>query len=162
MSTSRSWKLLEILEETSRFFADRGVPDARLQAELLLADLGTDGNIVVYSSFEKTILTRLQEWFEDLAEPLERIKERLVDLQPIIKNHVWHPEFRAMLRLEQEIAHGCCLLHLAVCPSRINSSRKYTVNLAARRPVVMVSFTVSMFFVNMSIESMCSDMNMFS
>jgi len=85
------------------YLAD-GDEDCRREfAELLLADLGTDGNIVVYSSFEKTILTRLQEWFDDLAYPLERVKERLVDLQAIIKNHVWHPEFRGSTSIKRTL-----------------------------------------------------------
>ncbi len=85
------------------YLAD-GAEDCRREfAELLLADLGTDGNIVVYSSFEKTILTRLQEWFDDLADPLERVKERLVDLQAIIKNHIWHPEFRGSTSIKRTL-----------------------------------------------------------
>jgi release factor glutamine methyltransferase len=55
MSTSRSWKLLEILEETSRFFADRGVPDARLQAELLLADLLGLKRLDLYLQFDRPL-----------------------------------------------------------------------------------------------------------
>ena len=33
----RTWKLLEILDQTSRFFESRGFRNPRLQAELLLA-----------------------------------------------------------------------------------------------------------------------------
>ena len=91
------------IPEHREYLADSAEDCRREFAELLLADLGTDGNIVVYSSFEKTILTRLQEWFEDLAEPLERLKERLVDLQLIIKNHVWHPEFRGSTSIKRTL-----------------------------------------------------------
>jgi len=55
MSTSRSWKLLEILEETSRFFTDRGIPDARLQAELLLADLLGLKRLDLYLQFDRPL-----------------------------------------------------------------------------------------------------------
>ncbi len=91
------------IPEHREYLADSAEDCRREFAELLLADLGTDGNIVVYSSFEKTILTRLQEWFEDLAEPLERIKERLVDLQLIIQKHVWHPEFRGSTSIKRTL-----------------------------------------------------------
>ena len=55
MSTSRSWKLLEILEETSRFFINRGIPDARLQAELLLADLLGLKRLDLYLQFDRPL-----------------------------------------------------------------------------------------------------------
>lgn len=55
MSTSRSWKLLEILEETSRFFTDRGIPEARLQAELLLADLLGLKRLDLYLQFDRPL-----------------------------------------------------------------------------------------------------------
>lgn len=55
MSTSRSWKLLEILEETSRFFVDREIPDARLQAELLLADLLGLKRLDLYLQFDRPL-----------------------------------------------------------------------------------------------------------
>ena len=91
------------IPEHRDYLAD-GAEDCRREfAELLLADLGTDGNIVVYSSFEKTILTRLQECFDDLADPLERVKGRLVDLQMVVKNHVWHPEFRGSTSIKRTL-----------------------------------------------------------
>ena len=91
------------IPEHRDYLADSAEDCRREFAELLLADLGTDGNIVVYSSFEKTILTRLQEWFDDLADPLERVKDRLVDLQAIIKNHIWDPEFRGSTSIKRTL-----------------------------------------------------------
>ena len=55
MSTSRRWKLLEILEETSRFFIDKDIPDARLQAELLLADLLCLKRLDLYLQFDRPL-----------------------------------------------------------------------------------------------------------
>ena len=81
-----------------------GTADCRREfAELLLANLETEGNIVVYSSFEKAVLTRLQDWFDDIADPLERIKQRLVDLQAIIKKYVWHPKFKGSTSVKRTL-----------------------------------------------------------
>lgn len=54
-SSQRSWKLLDILEETSRFFADRDIPDARLQAELLLAAVLGLGRLDLYLQFDRPL-----------------------------------------------------------------------------------------------------------
>ena len=62
--------------------------------ETLLLDVGKEGSIVVYSHFEKTILTRLQQWFHDLVPDIEAIKERLVDMEKLISQFVYHPDFQ--------------------------------------------------------------------
>lgn len=79
--------------EHREFLADPEKDCRRELAESLITDLEGIGNIVVYSPFEKTTLSRMQESFEDLAEPLERAKERLVDLMAVLTDHVWHPDF---------------------------------------------------------------------
>lgn len=60
-------------------------------AERLIATLGKKGGILVYSHFEQTILRGLGERFPDLADNLQAIVERLVDLHPIAKAHYYHP-----------------------------------------------------------------------
>lgn len=62
-------------------------------AERLVAALGEAGSIVVYSPYEKSQIRRLGERFADLAEPLERLARRVVDLLPIVMHHVYHPAF---------------------------------------------------------------------
>ena len=51
----RVWKLLDILEETSRFFAARGIENARLQAELLLAAVLDMKRLDLYLQFERPL-----------------------------------------------------------------------------------------------------------
>jgi len=63
-------------------------------AEKLLATLGDKGPIFVYSHFEKTRLTNLAVIFPDLAIDLERVKDRLVDLLPLTRQHYYHPEMK--------------------------------------------------------------------
>jgi release factor glutamine methyltransferase len=50
-----SWKLLEILQETSGFFHRKGLDSPRLQAELLLADVLRLRRIDLYLQFERLL-----------------------------------------------------------------------------------------------------------
>ncbi len=62
--------------------------------EELLRFLGDEGSIVVYSSYERQVLTQLAEWFPDLEAPLGAVIERLFDLEKVIKEGYIHPGFR--------------------------------------------------------------------
>jgi hypothetical protein len=84
---SENLKHLEYLAEGSH--------DCRREfIETLLADIGNLGSIVVYSSYENTVLTSLQQWFHDLEPDIEAIKNRLVDMEKLISQFVCHPGFR--------------------------------------------------------------------
>ena len=87
MDSGGDLKHLEYLAE--------GTYDCRREfVEKLLADLEPKGSIVVYSHFEKTILTRIQNWFDDLESDIERVKSRLVDMEKLISKFVQHPGFK--------------------------------------------------------------------
>ena len=45
----------------------------------------------MYTTYEKTVITGLISLFPDLADPLEKLIDRLVDLHPIVKDHYYHP-----------------------------------------------------------------------
>ena len=77
---------LEYLAEGSR--------DCRREfVEKLLADIGSKGSVVVYSHFENTTLTNEQKWFPDLKGDIECVKNRLVDMEKLIREFVYHPDF---------------------------------------------------------------------
>lgn len=61
--------------------------------EQLLYDLGTEGSIVVYSSFEKQMLGLLAKTFPALADQVNAVIARLFDLEPVFKHGYQHPEF---------------------------------------------------------------------
>jgi hypothetical protein len=63
----------------------------RAVAESLLAALGTSGPIVVYTAYERRMLTALAARFADLAPALSAVCERLFDLHPPTKQHYYHP-----------------------------------------------------------------------
>jgi len=61
--------------------------------EVLLHDLGTEGSIVVYSSFEKQMLNLLAKTFPALADQINAVIARLFDLEPVFKHGYQHPAF---------------------------------------------------------------------
>lgn len=69
-----------------------GQAPMRRAAETLLEALGTEGPVIVYTPYEKRVLTALATRFADLAAPLEAVIARLVDLHPIAKSHYYHPD----------------------------------------------------------------------
>jgi len=70
-------------------------------AENLIRDCGSKGSIVVYTSFEKTIINGLAEAFPDLKDEMERIIHRLVDLHGILRRNYYHPEFHGSYSIKK-------------------------------------------------------------
>ena len=72
-----------------------GAADPRREfAETLIAALsGDDAPVLVYSGFEGARLGELEVCFPDLAPALRRIGERLFDLLPVVRGHLYHPGF---------------------------------------------------------------------
>jgi len=68
-----------------------GEPPMRSLAEKMIECLGDCGPVLMYTSYEKGVITRLIEMFPDLEEPLSGIISRLIDLHPIVKQHYYHP-----------------------------------------------------------------------
>ncbi len=74
-------------------------------AETLLAALAArDEPVVVYSPFEDRVLADLAIALPELAAPIERIRARLIDLQAIIRNDLYHVDFRGSLSLKRVAA----------------------------------------------------------
>lgn len=79
------------LEE--RGFLDlSGAPPMRAFAESLVASVDSDGPVFSYSSFEQTILKQCAARFPDLADRLNRIVDRIVDLWPLTERSYYHPQ----------------------------------------------------------------------
>ena len=87
----------------SEFLADPKEEQERLLAERLLEVLGTGGSIIVYTHFEKVRVKVLMDQFPDLADSLRAILTRFVDLQRIIKDHVYHPAFAGSFSLKKVV-----------------------------------------------------------
>jgi Domain of unknown function(DUF2779) len=56
--------------------------------------LGDCGSIVVYSQqFESQRLSELASWLPEFSGRIKKIQRRLLDLLPIVRDHVYHPAF---------------------------------------------------------------------
>ena len=70
-------------------------------ATKLIQDLGTNGSIVVYSSFEKTQLNTLSSLFQDLKPQLDAVISRLFDLEKVFSKGYSHPAFRGRTSIKK-------------------------------------------------------------
>ena len=80
--------------EHAEFLDTTGEFPLRPLAEALLAALGDTGPILVYSGFEKRVLRTLAAHLPDLAGPLGRLVDRLVDLLPPLREGYYHPAMK--------------------------------------------------------------------
>lgn len=67
----KTWRVLEILKITEAAFADKGIKNPRLNAELLLCDVTGEKRIELYLNFEKPLST------EEVNAYRQRVKRRL-------------------------------------------------------------------------------------
>jgi predicted RecB family nuclease len=82
-----------------------GPRDARpLVAERLLTATRDAEAVVTYSSYEKTQIGALQQAVPDLANELEVLKNKLVDLLPVVRNNVYHPDFHGSFSIKAVLA----------------------------------------------------------
>jgi len=87
----------------SEYLADPS-RDCRLElAERLIADLKGAGSIIVYTSFEKTIINGLARLYPDLAADLNLLIGRLVDLEAIIRKNFYHPGFQGRTSIKRTL-----------------------------------------------------------
>jgi len=68
-----------------------GAPPMRALAERLIDDLGESGPVLMFTSYEKTVINALIALFPDLVEPLQSIIDRLFDLHPVVRDNYYHP-----------------------------------------------------------------------
>ncbi len=72
-------------------------------AERLIETLKGTGSIVVYSSFEKTIISSLAKYYPHVAQKLEQLIVRMVDLEAIIRKTFYHPAFHGSTSIKQTL-----------------------------------------------------------
>lgn len=68
-------------------------PRPALARELVEACRGARRVAAYYARFERACVDHLIAWVPDLAGPLTEIRDKLVDLYPVVRNHVYHPDF---------------------------------------------------------------------
>lgn len=84
----------------AEYLAD-GTADPRPElARKLINDLAGTGSIVVYTGYEKRVITGLASLLPTLAAELNAIIIRLVDLNDILKRNFYHPDFHGSTSLK--------------------------------------------------------------
>src|SRR5437879_139459 len=86
---------------THSAFLAEGPQDARppLAAAMVRATAHAV-RVVMYTAFEKTRIRELQRAVPDLAAGLAGLEAKLIDLHPVVKNCVYHPDFRGSFSLK--------------------------------------------------------------
>jgi len=86
---------------THAAFLAEGPQDARpALAEAMVRSTTPADRVVMYTSFEKTRIRELQRAVPDLATELAALEAKLIDLHPVVKNCVYHPDFRGSFSLK--------------------------------------------------------------
>ena len=83
-------------------FLASGAQDPRLEfIETLIESLGQASQpIIVYSSYEKTVMNGLANFFPDLKDPINAIIDRLVDLLVVTRNHIYQAGFNGSFSIK--------------------------------------------------------------
>ncbi|MBV6521884.1 MAG: hypothetical protein MNPFHGCM_02028 [Gemmatimonadaceae bacterium] len=78
-----------------------GPQDARpLVAERLVEETRHAVRVVTYSAFEKTQIRALAAAVPSLAVELRALEEKLIDLLPVVRDNVYHPDFLGSFSLK--------------------------------------------------------------
>jgi len=107
--------------EHVEFLADHEHDPRREFIDSLSDVLGTRGQIVVYNAgFEAQRLRELADWLPEYCGRIGKIQERMWDLLPFVRRHVYHPQFNGSYSIKavlpalvsdmtyegMEVAHG--------------------------------------------------------
>jgi predicted RecB family nuclease len=77
-----------------------GDPRPALAERLVRACSSARTIVVYYAAFERDCLQRMADALPQLAGPLRSFADRLVDLLPVVRNHVYHPAFGGSFSLK--------------------------------------------------------------
>ena len=84
------------------WLAEAGTDPREPFARALLAACDVASTIVAYGAdFERKCVRDLARALPAFAEPLDAIADRIVDLCAIVRNHVYHPEFRGSFSIKR-------------------------------------------------------------
>jgi predicted RecB family nuclease len=82
-------------------FLAEGPTDCRpALAEAMIAATRDAERVVTYTPFEKTRIKSLQQSVPHLRDELVMLENKLIDLFPVIKAHVYHPDFHGSFSLK--------------------------------------------------------------
>src|SRR5216117_1588885 len=86
---------------THAAFLAEGPEDARPPlARAMVRATANAERVVMYTPFEKTRIRELQQAVPELSAELAALEAKLIDLHPVVKNCVYHPDFRGSFSLK--------------------------------------------------------------
>ena len=86
----------------SAYVADGpGDPRPAIAQQLIRACAGAKRIVAYYATFERECLRNIAEAVPHLASELLGISERLIDLLPLVRNHIYHPDFGGSFSLKR-------------------------------------------------------------
>ena len=77
-----------------------GRPAGDLARQLIQFTRGAKIILAYNASFERRCVRELQEQLPHLAEELKGVEERIEDLLPVVRNHVYHPGFNGSFSIK--------------------------------------------------------------
>jgi len=84
----------------AKFLAE-GPEDCRPElARQMLEATATSDRIVTYSAYEKTQIRALQQSVPSLRAELEGLEHKLIDLLPVVRDNVYHPDFQGSFSIK--------------------------------------------------------------
>src|SRR6058998_635960 len=104
-----------------------GDPRPALAEALVAACAGARKVVAYYASFERDCIRQLAEAVPRLAKELERIEKKLVDLLPVVRNHVYHPDFGGSFSIKRTLP--ALVPGLSYADLEINEGETATVEL---------------------------------
>ncbi|MCK4787283.1 MAG: DUF2779 domain-containing protein [Desulfobacteraceae bacterium] len=91
------------ITDHSEYIANPHKDCRRELAERLIRDLADEGNIVVYTHFEKRMINALISEYPYLRNDLQALASRLVDLEAIIRGNYYHPGFHGSTSIKKTL-----------------------------------------------------------
>jgi len=86
---------------THAAFLAEGPQDARPPlAQAMVRATASADRVVMYTPFERTRIRDLQRSVPELATELRALEAKLIDLHPVVKTCVYHPDFRGSFSLK--------------------------------------------------------------
>jgi len=82
-----------VIDKHLEYLADPNKDCRRELAENLITDLRGEGDIIIYSSFEKAVINSLCRLYPDISEELSALLQRMTDLEGIVRRNFYHPDF---------------------------------------------------------------------
>ena len=67
---------------------------------MLVEATANEDRVVMYTSFERTRIRDLANAVPSLKTELLELEQKLIDLHPVVRDHVYHPDFRGSFSLK--------------------------------------------------------------